>query len=282
MLDRLYVRKKIERFLLEDIGYSDLTTDSLNLTERIKASIVTKERGIIAGINFAKEVFRILDPDVKFPISIEDGTSVETDETVLVIEGYADSILKGERVALNILQRLSGIATTTSRYVEKIKDLKTRILDTRKTTPGFRAFEKYAVKLGGGSNHRFALYDMVMIKDNHIAVCGSITEAVNRIRKNVSPMVKIEVEVSDLNQLKEALSLNVDIIMLDNMSVEMLKDAVKIADGNVLLEASGNITIDNVRDVALTGVDFISSGSIIHSSRWLDLSMRIQNTAGGN
>ncbi|ACO03417.1 MAG TPA: carboxylating nicotinate-nucleotide diphosphorylase [Persephonella sp.] len=275
MLDRLYVRKKIEQFLMEDIGYSDLTSDNLGISKDIKASVIAKEDGIIAGIDFAKEVFLILDRDIRFPFSLKDGSEVKKGDTVLSVEGSAVSVLKGERVALNILQRLSGIATTASRYAEKIKDLKTRILDTRKTTPGFRAFEKYAVKVGGGSNHRFALYDMVMIKDNHIAVCGGITKAVNRIRENVSPMVKIEVEVSDLNQLKEALSLNVDIIMLDNMSLEMLKEAVNIVNGKVLLEASGNITVENVRDVALTGVDFISSGSIIHSSRWLDLSMKI-------
>ncbi len=277
MLEKLYLRRKLEQFLMEDIGHSDITTEGLGVDKNVSASIIAKEEGIIAGTEFAKEVFKILDEKIKFPFCIKDGTYVNRGDEILNLEGSACSILKGERVALNILQRLSGIATTTSRFVEKIKGLKTKILDTRKTTPGFRAFEKYAVTVGGGLNHRFALYDMVMIKDNHIAVSGGIKEAVERIKRNVSPMVKIEVEVSDLDQLIEAVSLNVDIIMLDNMSLDMLKEAVHIVNGRVLLEASGNITLDNVKEVALTGVDFISSGSIIHSSKWLDLSLKIQN-----
>ncbi|WP_457642183.1 carboxylating nicotinate-nucleotide diphosphorylase [Persephonella sp.] len=274
MLDRLFVRKKIKEFLDEDIGYQDLTTDNLQKDKIIKAKIVAKEEGILAGIEFAKEVFLVIDPEIKFSFSLKDGDKINKGQEVLVIKGSGKSILKGERTALNILQKLSGIATTTYRYIQKIKNQNTKILDTRKTTPGFRAFEKYAVKVGGGYNHRFALYDMVMIKDNHIVLAGGIKEAVTQIRKNLSPMVKIEVEVSDLEQLKEAVDLNVDIVMLDNMSIEDMKKAVEMAKGRVLLEASGNITLDNVAEVASTGVDFISTGSLIHSSRWLDLSLK--------
>ena len=274
MLDKVFLKKKLEEFYLEDIGYKDITTDNLPFDKEVEASIVAKEEGIIAGLEFAKEVFLLVDQNVSFPFSLKDGTYVKKKQEILRIKGRAKSILKGERLALNILQRLSGIATTTNRYVEKIKDLKTQLLDTRKTTPGFRAFEKYAVSVGGGKNHRFALYDMVMIKDNHIALAGSIKTAVAEIKKRVSPMVKIEVETSNLKEVKEALEANVDVIMLDNMSIEEMKEAVKIINGKALTEASGNITLDNIREVALTGVDFISSGAIIHSSKWLDISLR--------
>ena len=274
MLDKVFLKKKLEEFYLEDIGYKDITTDNLPFDKEVEASIVAKEEGIIAGLEFAKEVFLLVDQNVSFPFSLKDGTYVKKKQEILRIKGRAKSILKGERLALNILQRLSGIATTTNRYVEKIKDLKTQLLDTRKTTPGFRAFEKYAVSVGGGKNHRFALYDMVMIKDNHIALAGSIKTAVAEIKKRVSPMVKIEVETSNLKEVKEALEANVDVIMLDNMSIEKMKEAVKIINGKALTEASGNITLENIREVALTGVDFISSGAIIHSSKWLDISLR--------
>ncbi len=274
MLDRVFLKKKLEEFYLEDIGYKDITTDNLPFDKEVEASIVAKEEGIIAGVEFAKEVFLLIDQNVSFPFSLKDGTYVKKKQEILKIKGSAKSILKGERLALNILQRLSGIATITNRYIEKIKDLKTQLLDTRKTTPGFRAFEKYAVFVGGGKNHRFALYDMVMIKDNHIALAGSIKTAVEEIRKRVSPMVKIEVETSNLKEVKEALEANVDVVMLDNMSIEKMKEAVKIINGKALTEASGNITLDNIREVALTGVDFISSGAIIHSSKWLDISLR--------
>ncbi len=274
MLDKVFLKKKLEEFYLEDIGYKDITTDNLPFDKEVEVSIVAKEEGIIAGVEFAKEVFLLVDQNVSFPFSLKDGTYVKKKQEILKIKGNAKSILKGERLALNILQRLSGIATTTNRYIEKIKDLKIQLLDTRKTTPGFRAFEKYAVSVGGGKNHRFALYDMVMIKDNHIALAGSIKTAVEEIRKRVSPMVKIEVETSNLKEVKEALEANVDVIMLDNMSIEEMKEAVKIINGKALTEASGNITLDNIREVALTGVDFISSGAIIHSSKWLDISLR--------
>ncbi len=274
MLDKIFVKKKLEEFLLEDIGYQDITTDNLSFEKVINAKIIAKEDCVICGIEFAKQVFNIIDQQIEFPFSVKDGYFAKNGETVIEIKGNGKSILKGERLALNILQRLSGISTNTKRYSEVLKGTKTKILDTRKTTPGFRAFEKYAVKIGGGYNHRFALYDMVMLKDNHIALSGGIKNAVEEIRKNVSPMVKIEVEVSNLEEFKEALSLNVDVIMLDNMSIKDMKEAVKLNNEKALLEASGNITIDNLKQVAETGVDFISSGALIHAARWIDLSLK--------
>ncbi len=274
MIDKVFLKKKLEEFYLEDIGYKDITTDNLPFDRQVEAKIIAKEEGILAGIEFAKEVFLLVDKTLSFEEPKKDGDFLKKGEEILVIKGSGKSILKGERLALNILQRLSGIATNTRRYVEKIKDLKTKLLDTRKTTPGFRAFEKYAVQVGGGYNHRFALYDMVMIKDNHISLAGGIKNAVEEIRKRVSPMVKIEVETSNLQQVQEALESGVDIIMLDNMSITEMTSAVSLINGRAKTEASGNITIENIRDVALTGVDFISSGAIIHSSKWLDISLR--------
>ncbi|WP_457623751.1 carboxylating nicotinate-nucleotide diphosphorylase [Persephonella sp.] len=275
MIDKLFLREKLKEFLIEDIGVGDITTDSLDIDRTVESVIIAKEKGVIAGVDFAVEVFKILDPNILMVFKRNDGDYVNEGDTVLKIKGSGSSILKGERVALNLLQRLSGIATNTKKYVERISDLKTKLLDTRKTTPGFRAFEKYAVKVGGGSNHRFALYDMVMIKDNHISLSGGIKKAVERVKEKVSPMVKIEVEVSSIDQIKEILDLDIDIVMLDNMSVDGIKESLNLIDGRFLTEASGNITLENIREVALTGVNFISSGSIIHSSRWLDLSLRI-------
>ena len=274
MLDRLFVRKKIEEFLLEDIGYQDITTDNLRIEKDIEAIIVSKENGIAAGIDISLTVFDIIDGGIKIKKLKQDGEFIEKGDVLAVIKGNGKSILKGERVMLNILQRMSGIATNTKKFSDKIKGTRAKILDTRKTTPGFRAFEKYAVRIGGGYNHRFALYDMVLIKDNHISLAGGIKEAVKQIRKNVSPMVKIEVEVSSLEEFKEALELEVDIVMLDNMSVKEVKEAVKLNSGRKHLEVSGNITVNNIREYAETGVDFISSGAVIHSAKWLDISLK--------
>ncbi len=274
-MNNLYIQEKLKEFLLEDIGVKDITTDSLDVDRKVRGYFIAKDDGVLAGIDFAISIFKILDENLKVITYKKDGSSVKKGDIILEIEGNGKALLKGERTALNITQRLSGIATLTRKYVKKLEGTKTKLLDTRKTTPGFRYFEKYAVKVGGGENHRFALYDMVMIKDNHILLTGSISEAVKQIKKKVSPMVKIEVEVSNLEELKEALECNVDIIMLDNMSLEDMKEAVKLVNGKVKLEASGNITLDNIREVALTGVDFISTGATIHSSKWLDISMRL-------
>lgn len=275
-MNNLYIQEKLKEFLLEDIGVKDITTDSLDVDRKARGHFIAKDDGVLAGIDFAISIFKILDENLKVITYKKDGSSVKKGDVLLEIEGNGKALLKGERTALNITQRLSGIATLTRKYVERLEGTKTKLLDTRKTTPGFRYFEKYAVKVGGGENHRFALYDMVMIKDNHILLAGSISEAVKQIKKKVSPMVKIEVEVSNLEELKEALECDVDIIMLDNMNLEDMKEAVKLVNGKVKLEASGNITLDNIREVALTGVDFISTGATIHSSKWLDISMRVE------
>jgi len=275
MLDKNFVRKKLLEFLEEDVGHQDITTDSLDTDRYIEAYMIAKEEGVLAGIEFAKDVYNLVG-DCKLENFVKDGASIKKGDILAIAYGSGKSILKAERLSLNIVQRLSGIATLTNKYVEKIKDTGVRLLDTRKTTPGFRAFEKYAVKVGGGDNHRFALYDMVMIKDNHIALAGSITEAVNQIKKKVSPMVKIEVEVSSFEQLEEALKNPVDVIMLDNMSATDVKKAVKLINKSKLVEVSGNITIENIRDYALAGPDFISTGAVIHSAKWLDISSKFK------
>jgi len=275
MLDKNFVRKKLLEFLEEDVGHQDITTDNLDTDRYIEAYMIAKEDGILAGIEFAKEVYNLVG-GCKLENFVKDGVSIKKGDILAIVYGSGKSILKAERLSLNIVQRLSGIATLTNKYVEKIKDTGVKLLDTRKTTPGFRAFEKYAVKAGGGDNHRFALYDMVMIKDNHIALAGSITEAVNQIKKKVSPMVKIEVEVSSFEQLEEALKNPVDVIMLDNMSAEDVKKAVKLINKSKLIEVSGNITIENIRDYALAGPDFISTGAVSHSAKWLDISLKFK------
>ena len=273
-MNRIFVLEKLKEFLNEDIGYQDLTTEGIYRGERAKAVVKAKEEGVLAGVLFVKELFDLLgDVEIK-PIKKE-GETFSRGEIILEIEGDAKSILMGERVALNLLQRLSGIATTTRRFVEKLEPKGIKILDTRKTTPGFRFFEKYAVRVGGGTNHRFALYDMVLIKDNHKKVAGGLSEAVKRVREKISPVYKIEVEVENLGELEEALGLGVDIVMLDNFSPEQVKEAVKLIKGRCLVEVSGNITLENLEDYAIEGVNFISSGSIIHSSRWIDLSLKI-------
>ena len=277
-MNPLLVDKLLKEYLLEDIGRADLSAEGVFRGERVRAVIKAKSEGILAGLPFASRVFKLLGSDVEIKPIKGEGQRFERGETLVVIEGNAKTILMGERLALNLLQRLGGIALKTSKMVERVKDLPVRILDTRKTTPGFRLFEKYAVKVGGGENHRFALYDMVMVKDNHIAVAGSISEAVRRVREIIPPVYKIEVEVSNFKQLEEVLTLPVDIVMLDNFSVEGAKEAVKKIRKrrpDLKVEISGGITLENVRDYALSGADFISSGSIIHSAPWVDLSLKI-------
>ena len=277
-MNPILVDKLLKEYLLEDIGRVDLSAEGVFRGERVTAVIVAKEEGILAGIPFASRVFRLLGSDIEIKPLKREGDRFKEGETLLVLNGNAKTILMGERLALNILQRLSGIATKTASLVEKIKDLPVRLLDTRKTTPGFRLFEKYAVKVGGGENHRFALYDMVMIKDNHIKVAGSIKEAVYRVRQIIPPFYKVEVEVSNFGQLEEVLELQVDIVMLDNFTPERARQAVSLIKAkkpSLEIEISGGIKEDNVRDFALTGADYLSSGSIIHSARWLDLSLKV-------
>jgi nicotinate-nucleotide pyrophosphorylase (carboxylating) len=270
------IRHLIELALSEDIGKGDLTSEA-TIEEDLKAKgiIVAKKEGVIAGLEIAKMVFHQLDPHLVFESSFKDGNKVNKGEEVATLKGQVKSILSVERTALNFLQRLSGIATLTSKYLEKIKDTQVKILDTRKTTPGLRALEKYAVKMGGGENHRMGLFDMILIKDNHIKAVGNISKAIQRA-KNKCPHEKIEVETKNLEEVKEATSSGADWIMLDNMSIEEMKKAVKMirsSQKEIKIEASGRIDLNNVREVALTGVDFISVGTLTHSAPALDFSL---------
>ncbi|MCS7201736.1 MAG: carboxylating nicotinate-nucleotide diphosphorylase [Dictyoglomus sp.] len=270
------LRKIVEEALEEDIGFGDITTESIvpnNLYA--KALIIGKEEGIIAGIPIAEEVFKYLDPSINFSPKVLEGERIEENKIIVEIYGKAKAILTGERTALNFLQRLSGIATFTNYCVSIAKPYGVKILDTRKTTPLLRILEKYAVKIGGGENHRFALYDMVLIKDNHIKIAGSITEAIKRVRERVSPFYKIEVETENLEQVEEALENKVDIIMLDNMDIETIKKAVEIIKGRALIEVSGNIKPEDIKNIAPLGINFISMGKLTHSVKSLDLSLEV-------
>ena len=274
--ENILIDKIIERALLEDIGTGDITTESI-IPSNLKAKgiIKTFEEGVVAGLDIACLVFQKLDAEIVFQEKTKDGTKVIRGKELAEITGPARTILMGERVALNFLQRMSGIATITSKFCEEVKDFPVRIVDTRKTTPGLRILEKYAVRMGGGYNHRFGLYDAVLIKDNHIAIAGGIKSAVDSVRKQSSHTVKIEVEVESLSQLQEALKAQVDIIMLDNMDLETMKEAVKMVKGKILIEASGEITLEKVRKIAQAGIDLISIGALTHSVKSLNISMEI-------
>lgn len=275
-MNPLWLEDVVRSALNEDIGTGDITSEALIAADaQAEARIVAKAPGCIAGMPAATCAFRLLDPNVRIS-GVEDGTRVVPGDVVAEIAGSARAILSAERVALNFLQHLSGIATATAEAVEAVRPYGTRIVDTRKTTPGLRALEKAAVRAGGGVNHRLGLYDAVMIKDNHIAVAGGIAEAVRRVRERIGHMVKIEVEIESLDQLDEALSTGVDVILLDNMSLEDMRRAVERIAGRAVVEASGGITPANVREVAACGVDVISLGWITHSVPALDLSLRIQ------
>jgi nicotinate-nucleotide pyrophosphorylase (carboxylating) len=277
--------KQVERIvggaLSEDLISADVTTEALIPTNiRGKASILVKRDGIVAGIEVAKEVFRQVDSSVRFKALVKDGAKVVKGQVIATVRGRVASILKGERTALNFLQHLSGIATETARYVDAVSGTKAVITDTRKTLPGLRMLEKYAVRVGGGKNHRLNLADGVLIKDNHLAALRSrgirLCEVVKRARKKAPQTLKIEVEVGSVEEALEALSAGVDVIMLDNMKLEDMRKVVKLVKGRALLEASGGITLDNVRSVAETGVDFISIGALTHSSRALDMSLELE------
>src|SRR5665647_874106 len=255
----------IKRSLEEDIGYGDITTLSVVPAEQISEGLfIAKTAGVIAGLEVARAVFRQLDPEIIFNGLIKDGDAVQSGETIAKVRGRSRALLTGERTALNFLQRLSGIASQTRQWVEIIKDSQASLLDTRKTTPGLRVLEKYAVAVGGARNHRFGLYDGVMIKDNHIIAAGGIQRAVAMARARVPHTLKIEVEVENLDQLQVALTAKADIIMLDNMDPATMKAAVAIVKGRALLEASGGIKAANLLEVAQTGVDFISMGALTH------------------
>ncbi len=267
-------------WLLEDVGRGDRTTNSLLSTDITPgtAKWVAKAPGIIAGLPVAARVFQLLNEKVSFVTVAPEGSWCEPGEVVAEINGSLDALLMGERVALNLAMRLSGIASLTYIYVEQIADLPARLVDTRKTTPGLRLLEKYATALGGAINHRMGLDDAVMIKDNHIAAAGGIGEAITRIRSQIPYPLTIEVETESLEQVKEALQYKADIIMLDNMPTNMMREAVNLIrsqDSRVKIEASGNVTLETIRAVAETGVDYISSSAPVTQSKWLDLSMRI-------
>ncbi len=269
------IKKQIKSFLNEDIGGGDITSSALFQEEKIgTAAMISREPLVTAGFStIAQEVFKILNSEITCTDILEDGQKVQTGTRLLSLSGSVYHILLGERVALNLVQRLCGIASLTNQFVERVKSLPVKIVDTRKTTPGLRIFEKYAVRCGGGHNHRFNLNDGIMIKDNHIVASGSITKAVESVRNTAPHTLKIEVETDTLLQVDECLACGVDIIMLDNMSPDLMKKAVKLIDGRAITEASGGVTLENVREIAETGVDIISIGALTHSAPACDIGL---------
>ncbi len=276
MLPFFYVDRLIETALSEDIHYIDTTTDLMIPEEgRSKARFIAKADGVLCGLDVALRVFRLLDDTVEFTIHKPEGSLLQKGDLIAEIEGYTRALLKGERTALNLLQHMSGIATATRQAVELVRGTRATITDTRKTLPGMRALQKYAVMAGGGKNHRFNLSDGAMLKDNHIDAAGGIPNAVSQIREKLGHMVKLEVETRNLDEVQQALDAGADVIMLDNMSCEDMAKAVKLVNGRVPLEASGGITRDTLRKVAETGVDIISIGALTHSVKAMDISMKI-------
>ena len=271
------VHRLIDLALEEDIGSGDITTHFLITPgTSSEASIVAKEPLVVAGLALAKEVFQRLDPEVDFRPNASDGDKVSKGNVVVNLKGSLAGLLTAERTALNFLQRLSGIATNTSAYMQLIGDRPVRLVDTRKTTPGWRVLEKYAVRVGGAANHRMGLFDAVLIKDNHIAGCGGIGPAVERIRASVSHLTKIEVETATLEEVREALAAGADVIMLDNMDLDAIREATRLINKRALVEISGGVTRKGLQELAESGVDLISVGALTHSARAVDLSMKIK------
>lgn len=272
----LQLDKQIKDWLAEDIGIGDITTLALvPAAAKTNAIIHAKDSGILAGIDVARRVFELLDKDIQFDAKLADGAALTNGSIIAEIKGNAQAILTGERLALNLLQHLSGVATSTHKLAAIAAPFGAKLVDTRKTTPGMRLLDKYAVKAGGGANHRLGLYDAMLIKDNHIQVAGGITEALNRAHDYASHMTKIEIEVESLAGVKEALAGKADVIMLDNMSIADMTEAVKIINKQAVVEASGGISEATLADVAKTGVDIISVGALTHSVKALDISMDI-------
>jgi nicotinate-nucleotide pyrophosphorylase (carboxylating) len=271
------VAQTVAAALAEDLGSAgDITTDAIVPADaKDEAAIVVRQAGVIAGLDLAEAAFKALDPDVKFVRMVQDGAKVAAGTAIARISGKTRALLTAERTALNFLGRLSGIATLTAAYVAAVTGTGARISDTRKTTPGQRVLEKYAVRAGGGANHRFGLYDAVLVKDNHIAAAGGLAKALEGLRERAGP-VKIEVEVDTLAQLEEALQFPIDAVLLDNMDIATLRQAVTLAKGRVTTEASGGVTLETVREIAETGVDVISVGALTHSPRNLDSSLEWQ------
>ncbi len=275
------IRTILENALEEDIGDGDVTTWCTVASDaRLRGQFIAKEPGVVAGLEVVAQTFALLDERVQLVPQVADGNEVVTQQIIATVSGPGRAILSGERVALNFLQRMSGIATMTRKFVETVDGTSATILDTRKTVPGLRLLDKWAVRLGGGQNHRFGLFDMAMIKENHITAAGSITEAVRQVRAGDNQHRTIEVEVKNLTELQEVLDLDVDRILLDNMPPEDMREAVHLTTGRVPLEASGNISLSNVAGVAATGVDYISVGSLTHSVKALDISLLLED--GGN
>ncbi|MBI4686929.1 MAG: carboxylating nicotinate-nucleotide diphosphorylase [Nitrospirae bacterium] len=278
-MEYLLIDKILRSALKEDIGHGDITTSAVTPpNHKSKAVIIAKEDLMLAGIRFIERVFILTDPTINFRAHKKDGDIVKEGAAIAAISGSTRSLLTAERVALNLLQRLSGIATLTNKFVKEVKGLHVKIVDTRKTTPGLRIFEKYAVKAGGGHNHRFGLFDGVLIKDNHIVAVGGIKKAVALAKSNAHHMLKIEVEVKNLKEAKEALSAGADIIMFDNMTLGEMRKAVTITrklNASTIIEASGNVSLENAGDIAKTGVDMISIGALTHSARAVDISMKL-------
>lgn len=277
-----YFDEFIDNALKEDIGDGDHTSLACIPVNAVgKAQLIVKEPGIISGIIVATRIFRKLDPDTKVETFISDGKEVKPGDIAFVVDGRVRALLEAERIVLNIMQRMSGIATATNRYVRALEGMKTKVLDTRKTTPGMRLLEKAAVKAGGGENHRFGLFDMILIKDNHVDFSGGIEQAIKRTKKYLSDHnknLKIEIEARSLGDVELILEIGgIDRIMLDNFSIEETKAAVKLINGRYETESSGNITIDNIRDYAMCGVDFISVGALTHQLKSLDLSLKALN-----
>ncbi len=264
----------IDAALREDMPQGDITSESIIPVDSwSRAIILAKESGILAGIDVARRVFEKIDPGVEFEKEKNDGQKFSSGERLALLQGTSISLLKGERTALNFLQRMSGIATTTGIFVQALEGSETKILDTRKTTPGLRDLEKYAVKMGGGQNHRQNLSEMVLIKDNHLKLVGSISEAVKRAKERITPGIKVEVEATCLAEVQEAVRSGADMVMLDNMQIDKMKEVVKWVKGKVPLEVSGSVTLEKIKDIAALGIDFISVGSLTHSYKSVDISM---------
>ncbi|OXT09432.1 nicotinate-nucleotide diphosphorylase (carboxylating) [Thermoanaerobacterium thermosaccharolyticum] len=273
LIDRLIAQRLIDSYLLEDLTWGDITTDMLvPKGTKSKGYVYAKDDGIIAGIDVFLMVFNTIDSDIEYKKYFKDGEAVKKGDLILETYGDLNSCLKAERVALNLIQRMSGIATYVRKLSDMIKGTNARLTDTRKTMPGLRYFDKYAVSVGGGVNHRYNLSDGILIKDNHIKAVGGIKNALTMIKSGISHTKKVEIEVETIHELKEALKYGADIIMLDNMTIDMMKEAVEITNGRAILEASGNINESNILDVAKTGVDIISIGAITHSVKALDIS----------
>lgn len=276
VFSKFYADDIIKRALAEDISYIDVTTDNL-IAPGLNgaASLISKDEGVLCGIGVFTRVFEILDKSFESELLYADGDKIKKGALIARLKGKTAMLLKGERTALNLIQHMSGVASATCEYVKELEGTKAVIADTRKTVPSLRALQKYAVVCGGGKNHRFNLSDAAMIKDNHIDACGGIAPAVKKLRENTGHTVKIEVETRNLDEVKEALSAGADIIMLDNMTADMMREAVKLVNGGALIEASGNVTLSRLKEIADTGVDIISAGALTHSVKAFDFSMKI-------